>query len=305
MVMAMVSASLMIVSVVVAGPVPGMQKWAGGNATNALRNVGITNAASGAAIMNGWDEDVIVDTAIRENALDLLSLAMGMAPKFSDGNLQKVKAALLAAEKLPANVVAMIKRFPKESDRREFLGRIKTVSTDNSTLLAVKYDVLWDSSFPPVASKVNPVHLTECIGDVVGELVSPARMSLDKATAYKNAIKDLSAVHARLKLAAEGKSFVTRNKVNPIAVAIQPVVDALNAPGCTGLEAALGGLGVTVEAIDRSALKDVATADMAEIRSGMVIGEAASAKLGKICVFLGAAEYNRFVSAYNGETVSK
>ena len=83
MVMAMLGACLMIVgSVAVAGPVPGMQKWAGGNATNALRSVGITNAASVAAIMNGWDEDVIVDTAIRENALDLLSVAMGMATKF-------------------------------------------------------------------------------------------------------------------------------------------------------------------------------------------------------------------------------
>ena len=58
---------------------------------------------------------------------------------------------------------------------------------------------------------------------------------------------------------------------------------------------------MTVNAIDRSALDEAVEADTTDILAGLLVGEAAVAKLGKIEVALGVTEYNRFVSSYNGE----
>ena len=146
------------------------------------------------------------------------------------------------------------------------------------------------------------IPLEDDFNDVINKAQRGLNISdADLAARAAVSLADLAAVKARLKLASEGKSFVVRNKVNPIAVAVQPVVDALNAPECDGLEAALAGLGMTVNAIDRSALDEAVEADTTDILAGLLVGEGAVAKLGKIAVALGVTEYNRFVSSYNGE----
>ena len=104
---------------------------------------------------------------------------------------------------------------------------------------------------------------------------------------------------ARVTLRAEGKSFVVKDGVNPLVAKVQPVVDALNAPACEGLETALRALGLDVRDYDRGDLKKIGDSWRAQVMRGDLSGSDAVRLLGKIAVVLGAEGYNRFVDEYN------
>ena len=75
--------------------------WAeqpGATAQERLSLVGITNAADQEAVLAAWDEDTVVDVALKNRAYGVFSCAV--AGKFSQENKTKLKAALLA-EKTP------------------------------------------------------------------------------------------------------------------------------------------------------------------------------------------------------------
>jgi hypothetical protein len=114
----------------------------------------------------------------------------------------------------------------------------------------------------------------------------------------KNRIKELAAPFVKRALRAEGKSFVTKDGVNPIEIRMKPVVDALNAPKLQGLEAALRGIGVDIPDIERTpAIWDAIT----EKKNAIFYGDRpANPPLdGGIVLLLGPDGYNAWVKEFN------
>ena len=146
--------------------------------------------------------------------------------------------------------------------------------------------------------------INQGLGDIdgmVSALLAGEQLNLDEAGECKAGIKAAAVRLARERLRAEGLSFVVHGGVNPIAERVRPVVEALNAPECEGLDASLRALGCDVADRDRGDLRRVA----GEWRQAIMRGEAKAAlnlMLGKISVALGPDGYNRFVDAYNNGT---
>jgi hypothetical protein len=115
---------------------------------------------------------------------------------------------------------------------------------------------------------------------------------------WKNTLKTLAIPFARKALRAEGKTFVvSTNGVNPLVAKLQPLVDALNAPYLTGIEAALQNLGMSVTDHDRAPLKTYAATLQKDVLAGdkqLNVGEA-----NKLIIALGVKGYNQFVDLYN------
>jgi hypothetical protein len=126
--------------------------------------------------------------------------------------------------------------------------------------------------------------------------------SMAEVMRIKNTIKNLSIAQSKIFLRNSGKSFVEQNGVNPIQTIIQPVINALNAPLCTGLESALSTLGFATTNIDRTAL----TNDVAAYKDDIFYGRQDANPLvnGSILILLGADGYNQWVNLYNGTTTS-
>lgn len=74
-----------------AGPLKGVQAWAQrvgtNNVTQTLTGNGITNAAERAAIAAAWDEDVFVETALKNKAFGLISHGLTV-DRFSVENMK-------------------------------------------------------------------------------------------------------------------------------------------------------------------------------------------------------------------------
>ena len=138
--------------------------------------------------------------------------------------------------------------------------------------------------------------------DLIRLLLAPEPASLADVQTMKAAVKARAVRLARQGLRAEGKSFVVKNGVNPLEVKVRPVIDALNAQECAGLEAAFRGLGSTVQDVDRSGLAPLTVGWRAKILSGEMGGAEAAARLGKIALVMGADGYNRFVDEFNNGT---
>lgn len=105
-------------------------------------------------------------------------------------------------------------------------------------------------------------------------------------------------------LRKNGKSFVSivgpdgKVSVNPITDASKPIIDALNAPKCEGLEAALREIGIDVPDYDRTRITTLVPDYMDKI----MYGEIPFNNVGSILMFLGVDGYNKWVDEYNNGT---
>jgi hypothetical protein len=135
-------------------------------------------------------------------------------------------------------------------------------------------------------------------------LVAGEPMDLPTAQRLKEMIKERAVTMARLKLRTEGKTFVTKNGVNPIVAKLAPVIDALNRAECAGLEEALRGLGCKCANVDRIDLRKASGVWQEELMRGERLGAAVPTVVGKLSVALGADGYKGFVDVYNNGTGS-
>ena len=138
--------------------------------------------------------------------------------------------------------------------------------------------------------------------DLVRVLMAPEPMAMQLARTARTALNRAALPLARTALRNAGESFVVRDGVNPLIELVRPVVEALNAPGCAGLEAAFRALGVDVPDVERDALEALAAQWRDELMSGELAGGGASAILGKLSVALGVDGFNAFVEVYNEGT---
>jgi hypothetical protein len=287
------------VSVAGAGPLQDVRVWAeaaSDKGAKFLSGYGITNASEQAAIIADWDEDTVVDVALKNRAFDLISWILNeKKAKLSALNMERVKATLLAEKVAPVSVVDIALKFPV-SERGPFKTAAASVmakrypAQPEYVRMYVKYNLL--KGVPILSPDVTT-------DDLVAFLLAPEPLGLTETETGKRMIKARMIEPARATLRVEGKSFVVKDGVNPLVAKVQPVVDALNAPACEGLEAALRALGLDVCDHDRADLKKVGDTWRVQVMRGDISGNDAARLLGKISIVLGADGYNRFVDEYN------
>jgi len=104
-------------------------------------------------------------------------------------------------------------------------------------------------------------------------------------------------------LRKNNKSFVSvlgpdgKVSVNPIADCSKPIIDALNAPQCIGLEAELRKIGFEVDDFDRTRLNALIPKHMDDIMYGEI--PYSDSIIGSILIYLGVDGYNAWVNEYN------
>ena len=282
----------------VAGTLNGVSAWAQKIGTNAFANflisTGITNPVDRAAISASWDEDVYVGTALTNKAFYLLSHGMTM-DTFSSANRERIKAEVSAARETADCIQGIAMAYPV-AERAVFQAAlepgiaVRWAGRPEQGRLYLKYTVLL--GMPVIGSETSAE-------DLMHYLLAPEALSMGEAEYCKQWIKKHAERLARLGLRAESKTFVVKDGVNPLVAKVQPVIDALNAPACEGLEAALRALGAEVAEGDRTELKKMAEVWAAQVMSGDLAGGEAARYLGKIAIALGVDAYNRFVDEFN------
>ena len=247
------------------------------------------------------DEDAVVATCLKTKAWGLLTHVMANSMPLSRGSLEKIKGAILAQRERAFNMAsfprAVVGLFPL-ADRGEFKAVLDaavaaTPGMDTRPVAGQR----WVNDIITGTDVTAPGR----IADAVQVLLAPDLMTMGEALEMKNAIKQHVVRLARLKCRAEGRSFVTKNNVNPLVQKVGPVVKALNAPQCVGLEESLRALDVDVSDVDRSLLQKTIAPWQATIMTGDTDGQA---YLGKIAVVLGVEGFNKFVAEYNDGKVA-
>ncbi|NQT51152.1 hypothetical protein HQ576_03840 [bacterium] len=291
----------MVAGVCHGGTLSGVQKWAETvgpeTVSNSLTRWGVANEEDRAAMTAAWDEDTVVDLALKTKAYYVLSWA-GRLDRLSPESVQRIREALLAEEAPPLAAQEVVRYLPREArtgfDKMLYdLVARRYPANPVFGRHYVKHVVL--EGGPSVSDRMD-------VNELLQLLVAPEPLAMVYTTATKKALKGAAVLLARAKLRADGKSFVVQDGVNPLAEAIRPVVDALNAPGCVGVEAALRSLGADIADIDRGGLDALAAEWQAGLMSGEMSSGTASAVLGKLSVALGVDGFNAFVDRYNNGT---
>lgn len=263
-------------------------------------NYFIAEEADRKAILT-MDEDAVVSACLKAKSWGLLTQVMGNTMPLSRGSMEKIKEAILSQKEPAFNMSsfprAVVGLFPA-AERGEFKAALEqaVVATPGMDMRVVAGE-RWVNDIVTGTGVTAP----DRIAEAVRVLLAPDVMSMPEAGQIKDAIKQHVVRLGRLKLRAEGRSFVTKNNVNPLVEKVEPVVKALNAPECQGLEAALRALDVDIPDVDRSSLRKTIAPWQATIMTGDTDGQA---YLGKISVVLGVEEYNRFVTEYNDGKVA-
>ena len=281
-----------------AGTLEGMAAWAEQSgperAASEVARLGVKNEADAEAIVGGWDEQTVVERSLAAGAYGLLIVA-GRRDGFSARSVQQITAAIEAEADPPTSVVDLIGQLPA-TERGRFEGLLYDLAPlrwPEQPVIGrhvVKYAILGDTGL--FSARTAPE-------DVVAVLLAPEPLNMRYADSARKALRDGAVVLARNWFHYSGQSFVVRDGVNPLVEAVRPVVEALNAPGCVGLEAALRGLGADVPDHDRAGLNSMAAAWQDEILSGERSGSSLTAVLGKLSVVLGVEGFNALVERYN------
>lgn len=266
----------------------GMATWLG--------SLGITNQADRAELAAAWEEDAVVDVALRQRSYAFLAQVM-RRHAVTASNRGRIREAVLAERPAKGWVLEIAACYPP-AEREAFQEACLEAIPASRLASRPVYGRLYVDTLM-LGQRIN-----QGLGDIdgmVSALLAGEQLNLDEAGECKAGIKAAAVRLARERLRAEGLSFVVHGGVNPIAERVRPVVEALNAPECRGLEASLRALGCDVADRDRSDLRRVAGEwRQAIMRDGA--GVYVHMMLGKISVALGPEGYNRFVDAYNNGT---
>lgn len=156
--------------------------------------------------------------------------------------------------------------------------------------------------------RICAVATTEEAVAAIGEAVTCDSRSLPYMTnggkilnAVLSSLEKKAVVAVRMYLKKKGKSFVTKNGVNPCAELIKGFNDAVNAPRLDGLDKWFRDMGYPEARLDVTSFPDDAT--VKAMKDRFISGEEDLTQrwqnILRYC--LGLEEYNRFVKEYNGE----
>ncbi len=135
---------------------------------------------------------------------------------------------------------------------------------------------------------------------VLSEAVAfPARCTFPSFAAAKHAVQKTAILVVKRHIRSQGKSFVTKNGVNPCEAYMTGLTKALNAPRFAGLDAWLKSIGL--KGVDLS--KMPSEEEVAKLKEDILFGSKDMDTRNKAILetCLGVEGYNAFVREYNGE----
>ena len=154
-------------------------------------------------------------------------------------------------------------------------------------------------------AKVAQVGGIEIAANILAEMISKRNdyygfLCIDSFAAVKTYIQKDAVKIVKKWLRRQGKSFVTKDGINPCADKMEDLNVALNAPRLMGLNQWFADMGVQCT-IDISTLPT--PSEIESIKSAVLEGETDLTDSIKIDLYLclGVDGYNQFVRAYNGE----
>ncbi len=244
---------------------------------------GITAPADQAAILaSGFDVQTIFNVAIQYPAFDVLS-GMSRNGYLTASNQAVVGQAFLNAVNPPAEKFNLWLYGLPVSQRGAYADlalRLAATQPRNAAcpvegLLFVKYQVLRGVGQIPCAAMTDQ--------ELVTYLLAPEPMGVLSATRCRTLLLDRAVGLARQQ--ARGVPAST-NGVSAVSALVAPVVTALNAPLCNGLEPALQSLGSGVTNVDRAAV--------AALVSVWTNGAVTVEQQGKVSVVMGVDAFNQW-----------
>lgn len=155
-----------------------------------------------------------------------------------------------------------------------------------------------------LAMMSKPANAPLNIMSVIRILVSCEKASPDYVAQYKECVKQYAMSRARLQLFDDGKSLVSKDGKNPLAVLMDPVIAALNGPACQGLIEALVAIGVS-DLTDGGILPAFKPPDSKTITEWtdtakrVVVATGNNQYNGQLLILLGVDNYNAFVKQFN------
>lgn len=244
------------------------------------------------------DESIVIPTILQFKSTCLVMLCdIFSRDIISLSNRNLIAAEILSRTNYSGYTAIILHRYPV-NERMQF---ISILTNANSV-----FNGGYPPGFNPVATRMRlDSYLTgdvdfsknTNIASMIVGLLAPEPIDLYFVTSCKKRINSLTSAAARLYLRSNGKTFVVgTNGVNPVVELVQPVTDALNAPLCIGLEAALNNIGISTPTNDRTALIAWGNTYTNQVMLGLV---APAIYVGKISVFLGTTNYNNWINLYN------
>ena len=257
---------------------------------------GITNYTT--IVNSGFDAKTSLDIGVRDTNFYLISSSIAYVPIQDSSN---ALSFILSNSKKDIgfvwdNFLYLVKNskntYSPSSSEWDMLSNASLTNSKNysfgKSVLASK--IIEERDMKLQMKDMNIATLSSWILD--GE----PKKSLNDVKAIKETIKTLCVTLVKINLRKQGKTFVIgEDGINPIQQKMQPIVDALNAPECNGLEAALSGI-VTLN-IDRTRLETDVKKYMNDVFYGIVPPSPSTD--GSIAVLLGPDGYNNWIKSYN------
>ena len=262
------------------------------NIAGALARYGLTDAEQQRVVASGYDENVILELAFVDFAT---RASLVVEQRMSAGIRALLKKMVLASD--PANKLFDCHRFYVMFPVEE-RADLRTWTATNIAMFYPGQPAAASIELEDILTMDDANNGGASLDMLVGALLAPEMASIQQANQFKYRISQVAIALARQALRAQGKTFVlTKDGGNPLEAVVKPVLTALNAPMCDGLEKALRDLGATVTDKDRDALPKT-TGDWQLL---IMTGDDSSLNwhLGKIQIVLGAEGYNRWIKEYN------
>ena len=142
--------------------------------------------------------------------------------------------------------------------------------------------------------------LAACLGEVTSVAVTQSIVNIPYLDAFKQQIQRSAQKGIKRALRKQGKSFVTKDGINPCEAYMTRLTAALNAPKLAGLNEWLADLGFA-ERVDLSRLPS--EADVVRLKEDVLNGDADMTVKNKATLYicLGVDGYNQLVREYNGD----
>ena len=241
----------------------------------------------------GADEDVIIPALLNIKAFSVIQKIV-LSDVVSQASRTRISNAILTngiQAKWVINATAIVKAFPL-NERLQFEQAFNTYYSNNASISPVyeKFNLKNTTIRGLLLKDVDTV-------EIVNVLLAPEPLGISIVNGLKSELKTRAIPLARRALRADGKTFVVgADGVNPLTAKIQPLVNALNAPLCIGLESALRGLGVSISDVNR----DILSATGKVWADSVMVGDLQpTIYAGKLSVYFGTDAYNEWVVKYN------
>ena len=191
-------------------------------------------------------------------------------------------------------------RFMKQWPKMSAYGRAAIGVETNLAYTLALATKLRVSTLTPLALYTKGAEVDEMVRSMGEHIIPRCYIDINGIATFKSYVQKSATKTIKRKLREQGKSFVTKDGVNPVEQYLTRLNTALNAPRFAGLNEWLAELGYK-ERIDLSRLPS--EQEVEALKEAVMYGEKNMTGQVKIHLYvcLGVDGYNQFVKEYNGD----